>query len=112
VTAPAVETTGLRKVYGATVALADLSMTVEAGEAFGFLGPNCAGKTTAVRLLLGLASATSGDGRVLGAPIGDRAIRRRVGYLPELFAASASAVTTPPRRSPGGAPRGGRVAAG
>jgi ABC-2 type transport system ATP-binding protein len=85
VTAPAVETTGLRKVYGSTVALADLSMTVEAGEAFGFLGPNGAGKTTAVRLLLGLASATSGDGRVLGAPIGDRAIRRRVGYLPELF---------------------------
>ena len=48
-------------------------------------GPNGAGKTTAVKLLLGLARPTAGDGEVLGRPIGDRATRRRVGYLPELF---------------------------
>ncbi len=52
---------------------------------FGFLGPNGAGKTTAVKLLLGLAWPTAGDGLVLGQPIGDRATRGRIGYLPELF---------------------------
>jgi ABC-2 type transport system ATP-binding protein len=67
------------------VALAGLTMTVPQGEVFGFLGPNGAGKTTAVKLLLGLTGPTSGEGFVLGAPIGDRATRRRIGYLPELF---------------------------
>jgi ABC-2 type transport system ATP-binding protein len=82
---PAIRTHGLRKVFGRTVAVADLSMSVERGEAFGFLGPNGAGKTTAVKLLLGLANPTGGGGEVLGAPIGDREARRRIGYLPELF---------------------------
>jgi ABC-2 type transport system ATP-binding protein len=67
------------------VALAGLTMTVPQGEVFGFLGPNGAGKTTAVKLLLGLTGPTSGEGFLLGAPIGDRATRRRIGYLPELF---------------------------
>jgi ABC-2 type transport system ATP-binding protein len=82
---PAIETTELSKRYGATTALAGLSMRVERGEVFGFLGPNGAGKTTAVKLLLGLARPSGGSGRMLGAPLGDRAARRRVGYLPELF---------------------------
>jgi ABC-2 type transport system ATP-binding protein len=60
-------------------------MAVRPGEVFGFLGPNGAGKTTTVKLLLGLARATGGSGRVLGAPLGDREARRRIGYLPELF---------------------------
>ncbi len=60
-------------------------MTVRRGEVFGFLGPNGAGKTTAVKLLVGLSRATSGEAWVLGAPAGDRATRRRIGYLPELF---------------------------
>jgi ABC-2 type transport system ATP-binding protein len=80
-----IATDGLAKRYGRTDALVDLSMTVEAGEVFGFLGPNGAGKTTAVKLLLGLARPTGGGGTVLGAPLGDRAARRRIGYLPELF---------------------------
>src|SRR6185503_9681422 len=42
-------------------------------------------KTTTVKLLLGLARATGGTGKVLGAPIGDLATRRKIGYLPELF---------------------------
>jgi ABC-2 type transport system ATP-binding protein len=81
----AIETDGLAKRYGRTDALVDLSMRVEAGEVFGFLGPNGAGKTTAVKLFLGLARPTGGGGTVLGAPLGDRVARRRVGYLPELF---------------------------
>src|ERR1700690_1199467 len=82
---PAIETHELSKRFGRTIALAGLSMRVEPGEVFGFLGPNGAGKTTSVKLLLGLTAATSGSGVVLGAPIGDRETRRRIGYLPELF---------------------------
>jgi ABC-2 type transport system ATP-binding protein len=82
---PAIETTDLRKRYGQVDALAGLSMSVGRGEVFGFLGPNGAGKTTTVKLLLGLARATSGSAKVLGAPIGDLATRRKIGYLPELF---------------------------
>ena len=82
---PAVETVDLAKQYGRVRALDGLTMTIERGEVFGLLGPNGAGKTTVVKLLLGLARASSGDGRVLGAPLGDLSTRRRVGYLPELF---------------------------
>ncbi len=84
-TQPAIETHGLRKVYGQTLALDALDIRVEPGEVFGFLGPNGAGKTTAVKLLLGLARPTSGSGRVLARPLGDREARRRIGYLPEMF---------------------------
>ncbi|MGA3057999.1 MAG: ABC transporter ATP-binding protein [Candidatus Limnocylindrales bacterium] len=82
---PAIETRELRKEFGRIVALAGLTMTVPRGEVFGFLGPNGAGKTTSVKLLLGLSRPTAGEGRVLGAPLGDVAARRRVGYLPEQF---------------------------
>ncbi len=81
----AIEVESLEKRYGRTIALAGLTMAVEPGEVFGFLGPNGAGKTTAVKLLLGLARPTGGHGRVLGAPLGDRRARGRIGYLPELF---------------------------
>ncbi len=81
----AIETRDLAKTYGRITALAGLTMTVPRGEIFGFLGPNGAGKTTAVKLLVGLTHPTSGEGWVLGAPIGDRLARRRIGYLPELF---------------------------
>ena len=83
--APVIEVAGLRKRYGKIEALAGLTMTVQPGEVFGFLGPNGAGKTTTVKLLLGLARPSGGSGRVLGAPLGDRKSRRRIGYLPELF---------------------------
>jgi ABC-2 type transport system ATP-binding protein len=80
-----IDVTGLNKRYGRSDALVDLTMQVDAGEVFGFLGPNGAGKTTAVKLLLGLAHPTRGRGTVLGAPLGDRRARARIGYLPELF---------------------------
>ncbi len=82
---PAVETRGLHKRYGRTVALDALDLRVERGEVFGLLGPNGAGKTTTVKLLLGLTRPTGGEGRLLGRPMGDREARRRTGYLPELF---------------------------
>src|SRR5438128_11481985 len=81
----AVKTVELRKTYGRTVALAGLTMTVPRGEIFGFLGPNGAGKTTAVKLLVGLVRPSSGEAWLLGRPLGERQVRRRVGYLPELF---------------------------
>ncbi len=81
----AIATAGLRKQYGRAVALHDLTLTVPRGEVFGFLGPNGAGKTTAVKLLTGLASPTAGQGWLLGRPLGDRDVRRKLGFLPELF---------------------------
>jgi len=81
----AIETSGLRKEYGAKVAVADLSLTVQRGEIFGFLGPNGAGKTTAVKMLLGLIAPTAGAGRILGRPLSDIEVRRRIGFLPEHF---------------------------
>jgi len=83
--APAIQTAALRKEYGKTTALQELTLTVPRGEVFGFLGPNGAGKTTAVKLLTGLARPTSGQGWLLGKPLGDREARRRMGFLPELF---------------------------
>ena len=85
VSEPIIELRGITKTYGRTVALDGVDLTVRRGELVGLLGPNGAGKTTTVKLLLGLAKPTSGTGRLLGAPLGDRAARRRVGYLPELF---------------------------
>jgi ABC-2 type transport system ATP-binding protein len=84
-TVPAIETEHLRKEFGSKVAVADLTLRVEPGEIFGFLGPNGAGKTTSMKMLLGLTSATAGQGRLLGAPLGDPGIRERVGFLPEHF---------------------------
>jgi ABC-2 type transport system ATP-binding protein len=80
-----IETSALRKQYGGTLAVADLSLTVGRGEIFGFLGPNGAGKTTSIKMLLALVQPSAGSGRVLGAPLGDRDARRRVGFLPEHF---------------------------
>ena len=82
---PAIHTVALSKRFGTTTAVNSLSITVQRGEVFGFLGPNGAGKTTVVKLLLGLARPTGGEALVLGAPLGDRATRRHIGYLPELF---------------------------
>jgi ABC-2 type transport system ATP-binding protein len=65
------------------VALDSLTLDVRRGEVFGFLGPNGAGKTTTLKLLMQLIYPTSGRAEILGRPVGDIAVRRRVGYLPE-----------------------------
>jgi ABC-2 type transport system ATP-binding protein len=80
-----IETHALRKQFGANLAVADLSLAIRPGEVFGFLGPNGAGKTTSIKMLLGLILPSGGAGTLLGAPLGDRAARARVGFLPEHF---------------------------
>jgi ABC-2 type transport system ATP-binding protein len=82
----ALEARRLRKEYGSTVAVRDLSLSVGRGEVFGFLGPNGGGKTTSMKMLLGLVRPTSGEGWLLGSPLGRSAGRAQVGYLPEHFA--------------------------
>ncbi|HEY93825.1 MAG TPA: ABC transporter ATP-binding protein [Dehalococcoidia bacterium] len=71
----------LRKTYGKTIAVDDISFEVADGEIFGLLGPNGAGKTTAVECLQGLRSPDSGNMRILGIdPVTNiRALRRRIG---------------------------------
>jgi ABC-2 type transport system ATP-binding protein len=78
----------LRKTYGDTVALDDLSLSVGKGEIFGFLGPNGAGKSTAIDLMLNYTYPTSGRVTVLGhdAVSESRAVRRRVGVLSDGYA--------------------------
>jgi ABC-2 type transport system ATP-binding protein len=86
----AIETHELSKDYFAGFwrprpyrALDGLSLSVEQGEVFGFLGPNGAGKTTTLKLLMQLVFPTSGGASILGRPIGDLSVKRRIGYLPE-----------------------------
>jgi ABC-2 type transport system ATP-binding protein len=83
--AAAIETERLRKVFGDHAAVKGLTLRIAQGEVFGFLGPNGAGKTTSIKMLLGLMAPTSGKASLLGAPIGDRATLARVGFLPEHF---------------------------
>src|SRR3989454_1919327 len=64
-------------------ALDRLTLDIEPGEVFGFLGPNGAGKTTTLKLLMQLIYPTSGRAEILGRPVGDIAVKRRIGYLPE-----------------------------
>ena len=65
------------------VALDSLTLEVGRGEVFGFLGPNGAGKTTTLKLLMQLIFPTSGRAEILGRPVGDVDVKRRIGYLPE-----------------------------
>src|SRR5437879_3598339 len=64
-------------------ALDRLTLDVEPGEVFGFLGPNGAGKTTTLKLLMQLVYPTSGRAELLGRPLGDLSVKRRIGYLQE-----------------------------
>jgi ABC-2 type transport system ATP-binding protein len=82
--APAIETVGLTKFYGATRGIEDLDLRVEPGEVFGYLGPNGAGKTTTIRLLLDLIRPTGGRAEIAGLDVNRRSldVRRVTGYLP------------------------------
>jgi ABC-2 type transport system ATP-binding protein len=74
-----IEVKNLRKRYGSTVAVRDVSFTVERGEIFGILGPNGAGKTTTVECIAGLRTPDSGSITVLGRSPRDTELRRLVG---------------------------------
>ncbi len=81
----AIETNNLRKVFDENVAVRGLTLQVLQGEVFGFLGPNGAGKTTSIKMLLGLVAPTAGSATLLGAPLGNRDVRAKIGFLPEHF---------------------------
>ena len=81
----AIETHGLRKVFGSKVAVRGLSLQVRRGEIFGFLGPNGAGKSTSIKMLLGLVKPSSGHAKILDQPFSSVAVRRKIGFLPEDF---------------------------
>jgi ABC-2 type transport system ATP-binding protein len=83
--APAIRTHGLTRHFGETVAVEDLTLEVQAGEIFGFLGHNGAGKTTTIRLLTGILEPTAGSSCVLNRdPQAEGAtLRRQVGVLTE-----------------------------
>ena len=85
----AIEITGLSKRYGPVTAVDDLSMIVRAGEIYGFLGLNGAGKTTIIRAILGMIKPSAGSVRVLGEPVGPdgRGPWGRVGHLVEVAVA-------------------------
>jgi len=84
-----IETKGLTKVFAdfwgrpKVTAVADLSLSILRGEVFGLLGPNGSGKTTTMKMLLGLLFPTAGEARVLGYPPGSVRATRRIGFLPE-----------------------------
>ncbi len=87
---PVLQTHELTKVYRAgfwlnqkIASLKNCTLTVHEGETFGLLGPNGAGKTTLLKTLLGIVRPTSGQALLLGKPVGDRAVKQRIGYLPE-----------------------------
>ncbi len=82
---PVISTRGLTRYFGKRAAVEDLNMEVPRGSVFAFLGRNGSGKTTTIRMLLGLMQPTRGEGRILGYDI--RALpveaRARIGYLTE-----------------------------
>src|ERR1700755_618309 len=85
---PALKISHLRKVYRrGTVAVKDLSLTIEAGDFFGFLGPNGAGKSTTIHCVTGIATLTSGTIEVFGidAVKNYREARRMIGLSPQEF---------------------------
>jgi ABC-2 type transport system ATP-binding protein len=77
---------GLKKRFGATLAVDGIDVVVPRGARFGLIGPNGAGKTTFIKLLLGICKKDEGSVVVLGGDPDDVAVRRRIGYLPERLA--------------------------
>ena len=82
-----IETNNLTKTFGRYIAVDHINVGVAKGEIFGFLGANGAGKTTAIRMLCGLLTPTSGSGHVAGFDIMKQTakIRSRIGYMSQKF---------------------------
>lgn len=79
----AVEIQGVHQRYGSISVLQDLNLSLGAGEVLGLFGHNGAGKTTSMKLILGLLRPSEGQVRVLGRTPSDPQVRRQLGYLPE-----------------------------
>jgi ABC-2 type transport system ATP-binding protein len=87
VDSPAIEMVELTRRFGAFVAVDRVTLAVQPGTVFGFLGSNGAGKSTAIRMLCGLLRPTSGSARVLGIDVArePEAVKRRIGYMSQRF---------------------------
>ena len=83
----AVRAKGLVKRFGDFTAVNGIDFDVRRGEIFGFLGPNGSGKTTTIRMMLGLLTPTAGDVEVLGIPVAKQPdkIRPHIGYMSQRF---------------------------
>src|SRR6202046_2327295 len=79
---PIVELQHVRKAYDTKIAVADLSFTIEPGSMFGLLGPNGSGKTSSIRMMIGITVPDSGTVSLFDQPFTRKALAR-VGYLPE-----------------------------
>lgn len=86
-TAAAIDARGLRKVFGALVAVEGLTLSVQRGEVFGLLGPNGSGKTTTIRMFCGLMEPTAGTAIVAGCDVlrDAESVRRRIGYMSQRY---------------------------
>ena len=84
---PVIAVQGLCKAFAGKLAVRDVSIRVQQGEIFGFLGPNGSGKTTCIRMLCGLLTPDAGSGTCLGFDVRTqtRSIKREVGYMPQRF---------------------------
>ena len=81
----AVELKGVLKRYNEILAVDNVDLTIKVGEIFGLLGPNCSGKSTTLKMLLGLVQPDSGSVSVLGTDVQKDpvAVKQLVGYVPE-----------------------------
>ena len=84
---PAIDVRGLTRRFGSFVAVNNLSFQVEAGEIFGFLGANGAGKSTTIRMLCGLLQPTEGTALIDGIDVSvdPEGVKRRIGYMSQRF---------------------------
>lgn len=79
-----IETKSLTKKYGATTVVNDISLTIEAGEIFGFLGTNGAGKSTFINMITGIILPTSGEYKLLGSGMDEiEKMKDKIGVLPD-----------------------------
>lgn len=83
----AIQTTNLTRRFGDFVAVNRVSLSVEKGEVFGFLGPNGSGKTTVIKMLTGILPITEGEARVADLDVKTEAerVRERIGYMSQKF---------------------------
>ena len=84
-TTPAIDTTALTRRFGDFTAVRDVNLRVDAGQFFGFLGRNGAGKSTTIKMLTGLLAPTSGTIRILGEDLMENSaeVKRQIGVVPE-----------------------------